>query len=79
VFSLSPINQFIQAVAKVHDWMNSWGYNRSVGLYVTRGAFYDSAFSTYSWAAMPPAAIYTAAALAPTAPVIIGSQRGDGP
>ena len=74
-----PLNQFIQAVSKVHDWTNSWGYDRGAGLYVTRGAFYDSAFSTYSWAAMPPAAVYTAAALAPTAPVIIGQRRGTGP
>jgi hypothetical protein len=57
-----PINRFIQSVSKVHDWMNSWGYDRAAGLYVSRGNTYDSLFSTYSWAAMPPAAIYTLAA-----------------
>ncbi|EIP98837.1 RHS repeat-associated core domain protein [Opitutaceae bacterium TAV1] len=65
-----PINQFIQAVSKVHDWMNSWGYDRNAGFYISRDAFYDSLFSTYSWAAMPPAGVYTIASTLPSSSLI---------
>ncbi len=78
-----PVNQVYQAISKVHDWLNgslARGYDPATGLYVSRGNFYNAMFSTYSWVGMPPAAVYTAAALAPTAPLIIARRTGgDGP
>ncbi|MHB8474526.1 MAG: hypothetical protein ACYDC8_17075 [Gammaproteobacteria bacterium] len=60
----------INAVSKVHDAMNSINYSSSTGGYITRGAAFDTAFDTYNFAGMLPAAAFTAVA------VPVGVQGG---
>jgi RHS repeat-associated protein len=62
----NPVAQFartfVNAVSKIHDWQNSWGYD-SVGRFVSRGQLYDTLFQSYSMAGMPVAGLTTAALL----------------
>ncbi|MHB8747409.1 MAG: hypothetical protein ACYC7I_12955 [Gammaproteobacteria bacterium] len=52
----------INAVSKVHDALNSINYNFDKGAYITRGAGFDTAFDTYNFAGMLPAAAFTSVA-----------------
>ncbi|MDN3511210.1 MAG: hypothetical protein NG784_07880 [Candidatus Jettenia sp.] len=48
----------INLISKVHDFMNGWGY-QGTGNYIAGGELYNTAYSTYSYAGMPLAAMYT--------------------
>lgn len=77
-----PINRFYQMVSKTHDWFNgSWGYNHVAGGYISRGPFYDSLFSTFSFAGMVPAAAVSSAAQYPNGVVLAyrTRRRDEGP
>jgi hypothetical protein len=53
------IRQGVVAISKVHDWLNSWGYNDS-GEFVGRGFWFNAlVFQPYSFVGMLPAAVYT--------------------
>ena len=53
------LRYFVTDVSKIHDWFNSWNYNSANGLYMSRGAGFDSIFQVYSFAGMPVAAAST--------------------
>lgn len=58
------VRTFVNAVSKVHDVFNSWGYGYdSSGTYgfIGRGTFYNTATDlAWSMPGMPVAAVYTA-------------------
>ena len=57
------IRALVNKVSKVHDFLNSWGYNKSSGLYKGFGnPILNDAFDVYSFAGMLPAAAFTGAA-----------------
>ncbi len=58
----SPFGRAINYISKVHDFFNSWSYEK--GNYVSMGKL-DIAFDVYSFLGMPIAAVYTGVALAP--------------
>ncbi|MET0116009.1 MAG: hypothetical protein ABW090_01160 [Sedimenticola sp.] len=53
------LRYFVTDVSKIHDWFNSWNYNSANGLYMSRGAGFDTIFQAYSFAGMPVAAAAT--------------------
>src|SRR5678815_5460707 len=72
----SAIGRFVNAVSKLHDFMNSWNYNSDTGssyfpgYYISRGAVFDTLFQGYSFAGMLPAAGVTALSLMGDQPAI---------
>ncbi|GHU16992.1 hypothetical protein FACS189475_00100 [Betaproteobacteria bacterium] len=60
--NISWLRNFIVDVSKVHDWQNSWNYDSTTGKYISQGVWGDSLFQLYSFAGMPVAGAYTAAA-----------------
>lgn len=59
----SLVGRFVNQVSKVHDFQNSFGYEG--GNYVSRSAFYNTAFQVYNAVGIIPAAAYTSIALQP--------------
>jgi len=55
----SSFGHFINQVSKVHDFMNSWGYDAN-GSYVAGTLSHNVAFQAYSMTGMIPAGVYTA-------------------
>ncbi len=49
---------FVTDVSKLHDWFNSVNYS-DMGLYMSRGLSFDTAFQLYSFAGMPIAGALT--------------------
>lgn len=58
-FDISFVRNHVVDTSKIHDWMNSWSYSQSNGLYQSRGPVFDTAFSAYSFAGMMPASLAT--------------------
>lgn len=62
------LRYFVTDVSKIHDWFNSWNYKSANGLYMSRGAGFDSIFQIYGFAGMPVAAMTTVFGYAGNAP-----------
>ncbi len=71
----SVLGRSVNAVSKVHDTFNSWGYSQVTGNWVSYSEFYNTSFQIYSFAGMLPAAAYTAYAHAPISAVVLDEAR----
>jgi hypothetical protein len=60
-----PIADFVNDISKVHDFYEGWDY--SAGQWISRGAAFNGLYDIYGSAGMIPSAIYTEAALSPSA------------
>ncbi len=73
--SIPGASYFVNMVSKVHDFVNSWGYE--AGNYVSGSELYNTGFQTYSMGMMVPAAAYTTGALMDGLPSQALLVRGD--
>lgn len=68
-FASKGVRYLVTDISKIHDWMNSWNYNPSNGLYISRGPAFDSGFQIYSFSGMPVAGLATIVAYAGSMPI----------